>query len=271
MKPSAETLTLYPNLRGRRLLVTGGAQGIGRGTVAYLLRCGASVAAADHDDEALSELQALHPELYTQRADVSDEVSVGALVEGVVEHLGGLDGLVNNAGTMVSAPVAELSLEAWHKVLGTNLTGAFLCVKCALPHLRAAYEAAAQGGHAASSAVVNVASTRALMSEPDTEAYAASKGGLVALTHALAVSLGPAVRVNCVSPGWIEVGDFKKHAERTEPEHRPEDHAQHPVGRVGVPGDVASAIAYLLSAESGFITGQNLVIDGGMTRKMIYV
>jgi NAD(P)-dependent dehydrogenase (short-subunit alcohol dehydrogenase family) len=106
--------------------------------------------------------------------------------------------------------------------------------------------------------IVNMASTRAFMSEPETEAYAASKGGLVALTHALAISLGPKIRVNAIAPGWISGdGDL-----------RPVDHEQHPVGRVGRPGDVAEAILYLASA--GFMTGQVLVLDGGMSRKMIY-
>jgi hypothetical protein len=115
-----------------------------------------------------------------------------------------------------------------------------------------------------------VASTRAIQSEPDTEAYAAAKGGMVALTHALAVSLGPHVRVNCISPGWIEVSDWRKSSRRAEPKLREIDHIQHPVGRVGDPYDVAGLTAYLLSGEAGFITGQNFVVDGGMTRKMIY-
>jgi NAD(P)-dependent dehydrogenase (short-subunit alcohol dehydrogenase family) len=99
------------------------------------------------------------------------------------------------------------------------------------------------------------------MSEPDTESYSASKGGIVALTHALAVSLGPAVRANVVSPGWIDVRGEAM---------RPEDHAQHPAGRVGRPGDVAGMVAWLLGPESGFVTGAEFVVDGGMTRKMIY-
>ncbi len=122
--------------------------------------------------------------------------------------------------------------------------------KHAVPHLRRAR-----------GAIVNIASTRALQSEPDTEAYAASKGGLVALTHCLAISLGPEIRVNCVSPGWISHVPLRKR----------KDHAQHPVGRVGRAADVAALVAYLLSDAAGFVTGQNFVIDGGMTRKMIYV
>jgi NAD(P)-dependent dehydrogenase (short-subunit alcohol dehydrogenase family) len=100
------------------------------------------------------------------------------------------------------------------------------------------------------------------MSEPDTLAYSATKGGVVALTHALAMTLGPDVRVNCVSPGWIDTGKWGPLT--------PSDHAQHPVGRVGTPDDIAAAVAFLLSAESGFMTGSELIIDGGMTRRMLY-
>jgi NAD(P)-dependent dehydrogenase (short-subunit alcohol dehydrogenase family) len=120
-----------------------------------------------------------------------------------------------------------------------------------VPHLRAARRGA----------IVNIASTRALQSEPDTEAYAAAKGGMVALTHALAISLGPQVRVNCVSPGWIDTGKSKL---------RRADHRQHPAGRVGRAEDIAETVAFLLSEKSGFTTGANFVVDGGMTRKMIY-
>ena len=121
---------------------------------------------------------------------------------------------------------------------------------------------------AARGAIVNVASTRALMSEPDTEAYAATKGGLVALSHALAVSLGPEIRVNCVSPGWIDVSATRPDGPAA---IAAADHAQHPAGRVGRPEDVAEAVFYLIGPGAGFVTGANLVIDGGMTRKMIYV
>jgi NAD(P)-dependent dehydrogenase (short-subunit alcohol dehydrogenase family) len=113
------------------------------------------------------------------------------------------------------------------------------------------------------SAIVNIASTRAFMSEPDGEAYGASKGGIVALTHALAISLGPKIRVNCVSPGWILTNENEKLFEA--------DVTQHPAGKVGNVDDIAETVLFLLSEKASFITGQNIVVDGGMTKKMIYV
>ena len=136
-------------------------------------------------------------------------------------------------------------------MLATNLTATFLLAKAAAADLKQAR-----------GAIVAMASTRAHMSEPDTLAYSASKGGLVALTHSLAMTLAPEVRVNCVSPGWIDTG---KHGPL-----KPSDHAQHPAGRVGRPEDVAAAVAYLLSEDAAFVTGTELIVDGGMTRKMIY-
>ena len=153
----------------------------------------------------------------------------------------------------------SLELADWQRVLSTNLTGVFLCTKHAVPLLRRS-----------KGAIVNIASIRALQSEAHNEAYSASKGGVVSLTHALAVSLGPDIRVNCISPGWIAVADWQKRARGMPPALRPEDHAQHPVGRVGRPEDVAAMVAYLISPQAGFVTGQNFVADGGMTRKMIY-
>ena len=239
----------------RAALVTGGARGIGRVVARVLLERGYEVAIADIDDRALREAKALlepHGEVLAISMDVSNEREVRRAIAEIVDAFGGLDGLVNNAGIAdpKGGPIETLSVERWNAVLATNLTGAFLCAKHAAAHLR----------HRRG-AIVNIASTRALMSEPRTEAYAASKGGLLALTHALAISLGPEVRANAVSPGWIDVSEH---------DLTDQDHAQHPAGRVGVPEDVAAAVAYLLSTDASFVTGQNLIVDGGMTRKMIY-
>lgn len=249
----------------RIALVTGGGQGIGRGIAERLLRAGWRIIIAERDDEAGQEtardLAALG-EIVSLQTDVADEESVRATFATIARRFGRLDGLVNNAGIAqpVSGPVDSLALADWNRVIGVNLTGGFLCVKHAVPLLRER-----------SGAIVNIASTRALQSEPHTEAYAASKGGMVALTHALAVSLGPSIRVNCISPGWIEVSALQKASRRKPASPSPLDHAQHPAGRVGQADDVAALVEFLLSGQAGFITGQNFVVDGGMTRKMIYL
>jgi NAD(P)-dependent dehydrogenase (short-subunit alcohol dehydrogenase family) len=226
----------------KTVLVTGGARGIGRGSATLLAQRGYGVAVADLEGDT---------PLPFFRCDVAREASVRACVRAVVRRFGRLDALINNAGIAdpSGAPIEKLALKDWNRKIGVNLTGVFLMTKHCAPHLRKA------GG-----AVVNIASTRALQSEPDTEAYAATKGGVVALTHALAVSLGPRIRVNCISPGWIAKGGLSR-----------KDHAQHPAGRAGRPEDIGELIAFLISDAAGFITGQNFVVDGGMTRKMIYV
>ena len=191
-----------------------------------------------------------------------DEASVKSCVDSTVQKFGHLDALVNNAGIAHAeqGPIEKLSLEDWNRMISTHLTGCFLCAKHASPHLRKVR-----------GSIVNITSTRAFQSEPNTEAYAAAKGGIVALTHALAISLGPDVRVNCIAPGWIDVRDWKKGVQGSQPELRPIDHSQHPVGRIGKPEDIAGLAAFLLADEAEFITGQTFITDGGMTRKMIYV
>jgi NAD(P)-dependent dehydrogenase (short-subunit alcohol dehydrogenase family) len=251
-------------LHHKVILVTGAGQGIGKGIARAMLEAGASVLLAELDEEAGQQTAAEYAQLGAvrfARTDVADETSVATAIAQAITTFGKLDGLVNNAGIADpdAGPIEALSLERWNRVIATNLTGVFLCSKHAAPELRKRR-----------GAIVNIASTRALQSEPNTSAYSAAKGGVVALTHALAISLGPDVRVNCVSPGWIDVSAWKKPGRRSANSLRPQDHAQHPVGRVGQPEDVARLVRFLLDDEAGFITGQNFVVDGGMTRKMIY-
>ena len=253
----AKHLEVSPAQRERVFLVTGGGQGIGRAVAQLLTERGAIAVVADVDAEAGREAG-----LPYVRCDVSREPSVRACVRKVVSSFGRLDGLVNNAGLANpdDGPVEKLELAEWNRRIGVNLTGAFLMAKHCVRYLRRTR-----------GAIVNIASTRALQSEPNTESYAASKGGLVALTHALAISLGPHIRVNCVSPGWIDVSALMKSSQRKPLGLTKADHAQHPSGRVGRPEDIAEIVAYLLSDAAEFVTGANFVVDGGMTRKMIYV
>ena len=234
-------------------LVTGAAKGIGRAIARHLLGSGWRVGAVDLPGSGLRRAFPTHlRNVVSIEGNVRQEETAARAIAAVLERFGRLDGLVSNAGIMIRKPLRQLTLEEWHRVIDTNLTAAFVFARAAEKALRKSH-----------GAIVTIASTRALMSEPNTESYAASKGGLVALTHALAISLGPQVRVNCVSPGWIEVKNYKA--------LRRKDHAQHPAGRVGKPEDIAEAVAWLLDGErSGFVTGANFVIDGGMTRKMIY-
>jgi len=243
-------------------LVTGGAHGIGRGIVAYLLKQNWRVAFFDLDATAANDISAAFGDptnLLYVRCNVADEGDVKLALRQLISWGSRLDALVNNAGLAdpVTGAVEDLSLAEWQKRLDVNLTGPFLMAKHSVPHLRLTR-----------GAIINIASTRAVQSEANTEAYAATKGGLVALTHALAVSLGPKVRVNCISPGWIDTREPEAGQEPAPLSAR--DHAQHPAGRVGKPDDIAAMVHYLISPQAGFITGQNIVVDGGMTRKMIY-
>jgi len=245
-------------------LVTGGAQGIGKAICQGLLNQGMVVICADIDMEAAEETVQEYSELGTIQAlalDVADEPSVENCIQEIIGEFGRLDVLVNNGGlsTAFNDPIEDLSLDDWQRYMDVNLTGVFLACKHAIPYLRE------QKG-----SIINIASTRAQQSERDTEAYAATKGGVVSLTHSLAISLSGDIRVNCISPGWIEVGDWQKSRTRIEPIHSPSDLAQHPVGRIGQPEDVAYMVCYLATDVSGFITGQNFVIDGGMSIKMSY-
>ena len=233
-------------------LITGGAKGIGRAIARHLLASGWHVAIIDLANSGLRRVLARDRDILAIEGDVREEHTASDAVAATIHRFHHLDAVVSNAGIMVREPLRRLTLAEWHRVLDTNLTATFLLARAAEKPLRKAR-----------GAIVTIASTRASMSEPNTESYSASKGGLLALTHALAMSLDPEVRVNCVSPGWIETRDYSG--------LRRKDHKQHPAGRVGRPEDVAEIVSWLLDGKrSGFVTGANFVIDGGMTRKMIY-
>jgi NAD(P)-dependent dehydrogenase (short-subunit alcohol dehydrogenase family) len=245
--------------------ITGGGEGIGRAIALRYAREGYRVSIADPNEDAGHEVVRLIAEGGGIARFVATDVAVAADVERWMERtekeLGCPDVLVNNAGIGRRGPFLELTLEDFDRVIAVNLRGTFLCSQAAAKRMVRA------GGPGA---IVNIASTRAFMSEPGTEAYTASKGGIVALTHGMAVSLGPhRIRVNCISPGWIETRDWKVSSRAETPVHSERDRLQHPVRRVGTPNDVADACWYLTEA-AGFVTGQNLTVDGGMTVKMIY-
>ncbi len=244
-------------------LVTGAARGIGKCITSKLLDHGYTVGMIDIN---ASELEQSAEELAEQgqvlpyHGDIKNENFVKFVVKDFISQTDRLDLLVNNAAISKNKSIEELTLAEWNEVLQTNLTAPFLLAKYAAPHLKKSH-----------GQIINIASTRALMSEANTEAYSASKGGLLSLTHALAVSLGPEVRVNAISPGWIDTREWLNSEKELLPPLSPEDHLQHPAGRVGKPEDIANMVLYLANPENDFITGANFVIDGGMTRKMIYV
>jgi len=250
---------------GKVVVVTGSGQGIGNCIATQYAKKGASVIIAEMDEESGSEtqsyLKSIGGHCLFVATDIGNEESVKNMVNLAVERYGKIDILINNAAITTLAEHNTLftrSIEEFEHVMHVNVTGAYMCAKYCAYHML-------EG-----SSIINIISTRAFMSEPHTEPYSASKGALVALTHSLASSLAHKVRVNAISPGWIDVSQWKKKKDRKFTTVTEKDHLQHLTGRVGVPEDVAHAVLYLTSEEASFITGVNLVIDGGMTVKMIY-
>ncbi|SDS00561.1 hypothetical protein SAMN05444162_0530 [Paenibacillaceae bacterium GAS479] len=240
------------------VVITGAGSGIGRGLALAYAGKGDKVILADVSIEGLAQtlelIRKAGGEAYPYEIDLSRPEDIQELFKRVREEHGEASVLINNAGISPFKSLWELKVEEWDQVLNTNLRGAFLCSREAATGMK---ERGIRGR------IVNIASTRAFMSEPNSEAYAASKGGMIALTHAMAMSLAPyGIRVNSVSPGWIATGDTGSLSQ--------EEHEQHPAGRVGKPDDISRACFYLTDAANDFVTGQNITVDGGMTRKMIY-
>jgi NAD(P)-dependent dehydrogenase (short-subunit alcohol dehydrogenase family) len=248
------------------IAIIGGGAGIGRGIAWHFARAGYGVSITDSDrqagKESLQVMREAEVEAIFVPGDISRPADVTRWLAQTKARLGCPDVLVNNAGTEIRKDVLKLKIAEFDKVIATNLRGTFICSQAAAKMMARR----GKGG-----VIINIASTRAFMSEAGTEGYTASKGGIVALTHGMAVSLaGHHIRVNCISPGWIETADWQKASKARKPHHSKADREQHPVGRVGVPEDIAKACRFI-AEDAGFMTGQNLILDGGMTVKMIYV
>ena len=220
----------------RIAVVTGGAHGIGKAIAEEFQRQGATVCVIDKADG---------PHFV---GDIADRETLEAFAGQVVQEHGHVDFLVNNALPLMKG-MDTCTWEEFQYALAVGVTAPFYLTKLFTPYF------------APGASVVNISSSRDRMSQPQTESYTAAKGGIAALTHAMAVSLAGKVRVNSISPGWIDTA----YRDYTGP-----DADQHPAGRVGNPMDIANMVMYLCSDKAGFITGENICIDGGMTRLMIY-
>ncbi len=217
-------------------VVTGGSRGIGRCIAEKFAENGASVCIIDKQENPY----------FT--GDLAEKNTLTRFADKVIAEYGKVDYLINNALPVMKG-ISECSYEEFNYALRVGVTAPFYLAKLFLPYF------------ADSASIVNISSSRDRMSQPQTESYTAAKGGIAALTHGMAVSLAGKVRVNSISPGWIDTAGT---------EYTGADAIQHPAGRVGKPEDIADMVLYLCSDRAGFITGENICIDGGMTRQMIY-
>lgn len=241
----------------KRVLVTGGAAGIGKAIVQAFCDAGCQVAFCDINEIA-GQQTAQETGAVCYKVDVSDKEALEDCMQQLFTQWGDLDVLINNVGISEFAPITETSVEEFDKILSVNLRPAFITSRQLALHRQSQKLLNPYGR------IVNICSTRYVMSEPGSEGYAASKGGLYSLTHALALSLSPwHITVNSIAPGWIQTHDYAT--------LREEDHTQHPSGRVGKPEDIARMCLFLCREENDFINGENITIDGGMTKKMIYI
>jgi NAD(P)-dependent dehydrogenase (short-subunit alcohol dehydrogenase family) len=245
-------------MKERIVVVTGGAKGIGRSIALAFANLGDLVILVDVDlirgQRLEQELKLMNLKSCFYPCDLKNIKQIDDLIDMIRVRFGHFDILINNTGLSCFKPLGQMTIEDYDQVLAVNLKAPF--------YLSQQFYVLNKGCHYGR--IINIASTRAFMSEPHSEAYASSKGGIISLTHALALSLSSEkITVNCISPGWIHTG----HDE----ELREVDHLQHPSGRVGKPEDIAKMCVFLCEEEQDFINGENMIIDGGMTKKMMYV
>jgi len=230
------------NMTGKHAVITGGANGIGRCIAETFLREGAAITVIDIARSNTENINFFG-------GDIAEKSVLESFTNSLTIPV---DFLINNACISRRGLLSNCSYEGFEYVQRVGVTAPYYLTSLLLKNNLLAVNAS----------IVNIASTRAFQSQPDTESYSAAKGGIVALTHAMAVSLAGRARVNCISPGWIEASDNFEHTEQ--------DKRQHPAGRVGMIADIAEMVLFLCGDKSGFITGENITIDGGMSKLMVY-
>ncbi len=241
----------------KHAVVTGGANGIGRCITENLLEAGVAVAVIDTDSVSGEMLSRKYgKQLLFCCGDIAEQGTLDAFIKIITNQTKRVDILINNA-CVSRGGLNSCGYEDFNYVLRVGVSAPFYLTQQLTPYF-------VQGA-----SVINISSTRAHMSQQNTESYTAAKGGIAALTHAMSVTLSGKARVNSISPGWIDTGAYQ-HEQNYTPSDTTEDIAQHPAGRIGTPQDIADMVLYLCSDKAGFITGEDIIIDGGMTKQMIY-
>ena len=247
------------DFKNKICIVTGGANGIGRCIVEEFLARGAKVAAIDTDSVSGKKLlkKFSGENFMFLKGDITEEKTLKIISLKIIKKFKKVDYLINNACISKKGILSGCGYKDFNYVLKLGATAPYMLSLLFLKHF------------AKGAAIINISSTRAFMSQPDTESYTAAKGAITALTHALSISLAGKVRVNSISPGWIDTGAYQK-KDIYIPDYSKEDIAQHPAGRIGNPKDIADMVLFLCSDKAGFINGENITIDGGMSKQMIY-
>ena len=254
---SCTPMALKSDPSKRRIFITGGAEGIGKAIVEAFCLSGDQVAFCDINEIAGQETAKATGSIF-HKVDVSDKDVLESCMQRILSEWNDIDIIVNNVGISQFSSITETSVEDFDKILSINLRPVFITSRLLAIHRKEQSSPNPYGR------IINICSTRYLMSEPGSEGYAASKGGIYSLTHALALSLSEwNITVNSIAPGWIQTHDYDQ--------LRPEDHSQHPSRRVGKPEDIARMCLFLCEENNDFINGENITIDGGMTKKMIYL